>query len=519
MKVELLMCREDQEKCYILAKRYVLLMDHLFKITDDLKYTCAIYLNDYNTVKELMNTLRNDLEERLSANTLGNRLAAEIRVIWERRDQYDSIIMMDYNTCRYNYFSSKLERLRSYIVEWDYNRTYKQLPFILDGGIKEFVEWYPSEVDNPTFIYLKKNCEIDELLDLDNIEYPGSGIGFHRNLRIDSAYSMENLPMRIDRDFGDDDDADEDALALRAIRSEGALPKDSSQLKDLGLPGPFTRGASPKARLLKPVELPEKWTEIGGSSADTLSSVPLLPPIDRSFKPTRVQKPDGEDKRHGYTGIQNYKNSCFMSCILQCMKVVPMLKEFYVLSNQFVIHNRRVPSVFNIAMGPLRNTRVCYRCTKSTSTYETEGILNLSMRSLEPCRLEELMHDYLCDYLVSDFSCQEYICNEDGTIKKHEGQVMFPSSLDAPCTNYTLSPSMRERFRPVTTMPLVFLMPPDFHLNHDTRSRDDSVEFNDTTMTKITNRPLQTPILMRTSAVGFFYIRQQIPDDPVKDFD
>nr|CAH7727668.1 unnamed protein product [Callosobruchus chinensis]CAH7729924.1 unnamed protein product [Callosobruchus chinensis]CAH7730377.1 unnamed protein product [Callosobruchus chinensis]CAH7731101.1 unnamed protein product [Callosobruchus chinensis]CAH7732420.1 unnamed protein product [Callosobruchus chinensis] len=62
------------------------------------------------------------------------------------------------------------------------------------------------------------------------------------------------------------------------------------------------------------------------------------------------------------------------------------------------------------------------------------------------------MHDYLCDYLVSDFSCQEcnstmtivnkrrvvvepevlvialkrYICNEDGTIKKHEGQVMFP---------------------------------------------------------------------------------------------
>nr|CAH7714929.1 unnamed protein product [Callosobruchus chinensis]CAH7720185.1 unnamed protein product [Callosobruchus chinensis]CAH7723279.1 unnamed protein product [Callosobruchus chinensis]CAH7725578.1 unnamed protein product [Callosobruchus chinensis]CAH7729927.1 unnamed protein product [Callosobruchus chinensis] len=50
-------------------------------------------------------------------------------------------------------------------------------------------------------------------------------------------------------------------------------------------------------------------------------------------------------------------------------------------------------------------------------------------------------------------------------------------------------------------------------------ARDDWVEFNDTTMTKITNRPLQTPLLMRTSAVGFFYIRQQILDDPVKDFD
>ncbi|CAH1989169.1 unnamed protein product [Acanthoscelides obtectus] len=38
MKAELLLlCREDQEKCYILAKRYVLLMDHLFKVSDDPK--------------------------------------------------------------------------------------------------------------------------------------------------------------------------------------------------------------------------------------------------------------------------------------------------------------------------------------------------------------------------------------------------------------------------------------------------------------------------------------------------
>nr|CAH7739187.1 unnamed protein product [Callosobruchus chinensis] len=252
-----------------------------------------------------------------------------------------------------------------------------------------------------------------------------------------------------------------------------------------------------KARLLKPVELPEKWTEIGGSSADTLSSVPSLPPIDRSFKPTRVQ---------------NQMASCFMSCILQCMKVVPMLKEFYVLSNQYVIHNRRVPSVFNIAMGPLRNSRVCYRCTKSTSTYETEGMLNLSMRSLEPCRLEELMHDYLGDYLVSDFSCQGYICNEDGTIKKHEGEVMFPDDgLQFGRSVYKLY-AVAQHEGAVSAGHYYATCLLD-------AARDDWVEFNDTTMTKITLRPLQTPILMRTSAVGFFYIRQQILDDPVKDFD
>nr|CAH7723278.1 unnamed protein product [Callosobruchus chinensis] len=75
----------------------------------------------------------------------------------------------------------------------------------------------------------------------------------------------------------------------------------------------------------------------------------------------------------------------------------------------------------------LRNTRVCYRCTKSTSTYETEGILNLSMRSLELCRLEELMHDYLCDYLVSDFSCQE--CNSTMTIVNKRRVVVEPEVL------------------------------------------------------------------------------------------
>nr|CAH7735877.1 unnamed protein product [Callosobruchus chinensis] len=86
-----------------------------------------------------------------------------------------------------------------------------------------------------------------------------------------------------------------------------------------------------------------------------------------------------------------------------------------------------VPKSIISCFCPLRNTRVCYRCTKSTSTYETEGILNLSMRSLELCRLEELMHDYLCDYLVSDFSCQE--CNSTMTIVNKRRVVVEPEVL------------------------------------------------------------------------------------------
>ncbi|VEN55072.1 unnamed protein product [Callosobruchus maculatus] len=818
MKVELLLCREDQEKCYILAKRYVLLMDHIFKISDDPKYTHALYLKDYNTVKELMNVLRSDLEERyqslsdalhdklsiskrprapfsnstpsgassivnetdyilptgepdpllaaeraieldleppvreirsppqvspnasreifiapkqlyekitkeelillvdirlaqeyqqckikikgtdnminitpeliapgLSANTLGRKLPPEIKNIWEKRDKYDSIIMFDYDTDRFNYPSSKLERLRSFITEWDFNRTYKQLPVILDGGIKEFVEWYPSEVDNPRFLYLKTNAEIDELLDLDTVAYPGSGTGVHRNLRVDSTYSMGDLEMRINRDFADEEGPDEDALRLRNIRSEGALPRDSYQLKDPGVAGPFSSISeeslhkdykeeninpaastdfmkpqdqlSPedskvirdimaseqeellqKARLFKPVIFPDNWTEEGFPEAPAKETTspstdgttfisPPPPSFDRSFKPATVmRKPDYEGKRDGFTGIQNYKNSCFMSCILQCMKVVPMIKDFYVQTNKYVINNRRVPPVFNIVMGQifkklwegtednpkiyhpqmlrdkisrvntmyekgshedafefflfffdqlsqdcivdmprppvmtesekawysalqgrssqlidsffyqLENTKICFRCKKKSSYFETEGTLNLSMRTTEPCKLEDLLDDYMADYLVSDFSCQQckctmtiinkrrivvdpevlvialkrYIVTPEGAIKKHEGEVMFPDN------GLRFGRSLYKLYAVAQHVGGIAhghyfatcLLDP---------ARDDWIEFNDETMTRINTRPLQDPVAMRTSAVGFFYVRQETLDDPVKD--
>nr|CAH7722414.1 unnamed protein product [Callosobruchus chinensis] len=101
-----------------------------------------------------------------------------------------------------------------------------------------------------------------------------------------------------------------------------------------------------------------------------------------------------------------------------------------------------------------------------------------------------------------------YLQREDGTIKKHEGQVMFPDDgLQFGRSVYKLY-AVAQHEGAVSAGHYYAACLLD-------AARDDWVEFNDTTMTKITNRPLQTPLLMRTSAVGFFYIRQQILDDPL----
>ncbi|CAH1955548.1 unnamed protein product [Acanthoscelides obtectus] len=541
MKKELLLCREDQERSYILAKRYVLLMDHLFKVSDDPKYIRTLFLNDYNTVKTLLNSLRSELEERygitvvlqeklsislraphssntlsdessivldsdyiqptgepdpfkdfepieddmatyiqeprgaplvqhpesglfltpeefykrlddmnvlivdvrqayeydqtrikkkaggminippkliqpgLSANTLGLKLPRETHVIWDNRDSFDCIVMLDYDTTKFTFGLSKLHCLRIFITEWDFNRSYRELPFILDGGLKEFVQCYPSEVENSGCLFAKQNSEIDDLLDIDSVEYPGAASGEgHRNLRVDSAYSMGNVAKRVERDFPEEDEDDDVALKLRNIRSEGALPKHSYFAKEPGVSsGPYTSisehqitmeynegnintAASTdfikpqdmsvedcqamrklmegdremllrKARASKPTYLPEQRNEGNqdysrsperrrDNSPEPMDNavptyVPPPPSFDRSFKPDKVKEPEKDVNGRGFTGIQNYKNCCFMSAILQCMKTLPFIKEYYVNTNRYLTLNRRVPPVFNMLMG------------------------------------------------------------------------------------------------------------------------------------------------------------------------
>ncbi|CAH2021007.1 unnamed protein product [Acanthoscelides obtectus] len=104
-----------------------------------------------------------------------------------------------------------------------------------------------------------------------------------------------------------------------------------------------------KARASKPTYLPEQWNEGNqdysrspdrrrdNSPEPMDNAVPTYvsppPSFDRSFKPAKVKEPEKD------------------SAILQCMKTLPFIKEYFVNTNRYLTLNRRVPPVFNILMG------------------------------------------------------------------------------------------------------------------------------------------------------------------------
>lgn len=47
----------------------------------------------------------------------------------------------------------------------------------------------------------------------------------------------------------------------------------------------------------------------------------------------------------GYTGIKNMRNNCYMSCMLQCLKVLPLIKSMFVSSNSYVKLIHKQPPV------------------------------------------------------------------------------------------------------------------------------------------------------------------------------
>lgn len=132
--------------------------------------------NEYSESKIKFESIINIPEDLivpgLSANVLGQKLKDETQKIWNKRDSFDAIVFIDWNSSTENITSSKLKYLKDSIVEWDCLRKYKQHPVIINGGFKEFLESYPGSVTNVHVNFIRSNEDIDELLELDNISYP-----------------------------------------------------------------------------------------------------------------------------------------------------------------------------------------------------------------------------------------------------------------------------------------------------------------------------------------------------------
>lgn len=67
---ELLQVQNDQEKCYIIAKRYLNLMDLFFKLNDDKNFAEIRYRSEYNKVQNIVKDLEIDLAARYFRVTL-----------------------------------------------------------------------------------------------------------------------------------------------------------------------------------------------------------------------------------------------------------------------------------------------------------------------------------------------------------------------------------------------------------------------------------------------------------------
>lgn len=108
----------------------------------------------------------------LSANVLGNKLKDETQSIWDKRDSFDALVFLDWNSGSDNITCTKLKYLKDSVVEWDCLRDYKQDPVIINGGFKEFLDSYPGSVTNVHVNFIRTNEDIDELLELESISYP-----------------------------------------------------------------------------------------------------------------------------------------------------------------------------------------------------------------------------------------------------------------------------------------------------------------------------------------------------------
>lgn len=447
MMGELMQCQDDQEKCYIFCRRYINLMDHLIKISDDQNYVKALHSSDYRKVKQLTNEIRESLEERykklaaeneirqikapsptmqsvptsitikrfnfedhfiqpgdlfmilqtednflivdirpesdflktkinpskgniinipgelivpgLSANTLGQRLESPAKELWDKRDTFDILILLDEDTGNHNCFGTVLSRLRSIIVEWDTRRKYPHKPVILNGGLKEFVQCYPTAVNNSHLFLKHINTEIDELLELESINYPENGVSLQMTLKKSTDFENANRYSYPNSE-----------VEVRSTILEDDIPLDELNIKETVLPEPpvpiseetgnldkavkeLVEGEKAaqllKARQATKPTFHEDRKHENAKRGRTLkkekrvrSRSPFIKPpsVNRTFKPVDLIG-------KGFTGLKNERNICYMNCLLQCLKVIPSIKAIYITSDQYLSYTTRTPPKIN----------------------------------------------------------------------------------------------------------------------------------------------------------------------------
>ncbi|KAL1498103.1 hypothetical protein ABEB36_008957 [Hypothenemus hampei] len=287
----------------------------------------------------------------LSAHVLGQKLKDDTQKIWEKRDTYDALVFIDWNSDKENFTCSKLKYLKESIVEWDCLRNYKQYPVIINGGFKEFLDSYPDSVTNVHINFIRNNEDIDELLELDSISYPEPD----QNISIMplKQFTIEELEESATKLETQSDEEPETGTPDNNENQENPQVSSAGENRSLSPKGGAIRTDKPLNHIEpESMDIRSKIEEdrikllIDARNKKNKGFVPLkndenkenfmnniigdkpgndviiAPPIRRDTKPKKVIVAFG-----GWCGLINIKNTCYMNTILQCLKCIPVIRN------------------------------------------------------------------------------------------------------------------------------------------------------------------------------------------------
>ncbi|KAF5306762.1 hypothetical protein FQR65_LT18515 [Abscondita terminalis] len=238
----------------------------------------------------------------------GKTLPKESLEQWEKRDSFDVIVLMDWHTNTTSYTASKLDKLRNILLEWDIDRTYNESPVVLNNGYGEFLDVYPTLCSSSNIRYLKANAELDELLNLDNLK------------RTEKAMA--------------------DALAkfVSEVKDETETESSESTASVIEDPTPALLQLSVSDSTKSQDELQQLLDQVRQVKKPTIkpeSEAPNKPFINRATKPKKGDPTSilpFQSKAigvQGLTGLTNIKNTCYLNTIMQCLRHIPEIYEFY----------------------------------------------------------------------------------------------------------------------------------------------------------------------------------------------